>query len=86
MTRKEASKLVLLPVPAGHKIKYQHHYTDPEGVPPKLYATSAWLENEAGERVAVAHSTVNPKDTPIKKLGRAIAHNRCIKEFEKSHA
>lgn len=46
-----------------------------------LFATDAWLEDSTGERVVRASAICNPKDTPNKKLGRAIAHNRCIKNF-----
>lgn len=93
-TKIDVSKLEIMPVPSGHKIKYLHHYRP--GLrrieyrmggevsipgPLKLIGTTAWLENAAGERVCGASSWVRKGDTPIKKLGRIIAHNRCIKAF-----
>ena len=106
----DTSKLSLLPVPEGHKIRSHHIYTDAEGrlikhdslgpyvdvsvngtvtdsptEPRKLVATEARLIRiEDDAVVAQGQSAVNPKDTPIKKLGRAIAHNRCIKAFNKA--
>jgi hypothetical protein len=102
-TKINVSKLVKRPVPAGHKMKYQHFYTTPEGEslartaygtwkiratdatyngPRRLHSTHAWLETENGLLAASAAALCNPKDTPVKKLGVAIAHNRCIKQFE----
>lgn len=52
--------------------------------PRHLDSTYAWLENSDGALVADACSFCNPKDTPNKKLGRCIAHNRCIKAYWKS--
>lgn len=104
----DTSKLSLLPVPEGHKIRYRHIYTDAKDrlvqhdatgpyvlgdygdqwdpmQPLKLVATEARLIRiEDDAVVAQGQSAVNPKDTPIKKLGRAIAHNRCIKAFNKA--
>lgn len=103
----DTSKLVLLPVPEGHKIRYHHIYTDAKGrlvqhddtgpyvlddrgdqwdpkEPLKLVGTEARLvRTEDQTLVAQGKAAVNPKDVPIKKLGRAIAHNRCIKAFRK---
>jgi hypothetical protein len=85
----DTSKLKLLPVPEGLRIKYHHIYDDAgTGLfPPKLIGTRAWLETT--DHIALqnseAYAWVNPKDTPIKKLGRTIAHNRCIKEYLKAN-
>lgn len=112
MTKVDVKKLELMPVPPGHKIKYQHYYMASDGKRPlvridgkwytltcdpeheaveyngvaKLFATDAWLEDAQGYAVARGESVCNPKDTPIKKLGRSIAHNRCIKDFHKAKA
>jgi hypothetical protein len=87
-TKIDTSKLEVLPVPDGFKMKYRHHYREVKGagdVTTKiLKATDAWLENnENGEIVATETAHVNKKDTPNKKLGRIIAHNRCIKAWQK---
>lgn len=97
MNRKiDISKLHLLPVPPGLKIKYQHHYIrevldravymndEPRLGPPVLIGTEAWLENAEGERLAEGTAEVHFPDVPIKKLGKAIAHNRCIKAYLKN--
>lgn len=105
MVKIDVKKLDLLPVPAGHKIKYNYIYKDKKGrvlyKDPdgrwrvsglnmlhfglrKLSGCRAWLENGQGEVVQQATSVCNPKDTPVKKLGRVIAHNRCIKSFNKA--
>lgn len=80
-TKIDVSKLKKRPVPAGHKMKYRHHYDGSN--PKRLVATDAWLETDNGFLAAEATAVCNPKDVPIKKLGVAIAHNRCIKQFEK---
>jgi hypothetical protein len=54
--------------------------------PRHLQATTAWLEDSKGNEVAEGYSICNPKDTPNKKLGRLIAHNRCIKAYRKNAA
>lgn len=77
----DLSKLTLRPVPAGHTMRYLHHYKTPKHGPMKLLGTTAWLENAEGEMVGRAESWVRKGDTPIKKLGRIIAHNRCVKAF-----
>lgn len=90
----DTSKLTLLPVPRGLVMKYQHYYVPGPGAEieivdgvrriigvKRLDSTVAWLEDELGNNVCEADALVNPKDTPIKKLGRAIAHNRCIKKW-----
>jgi hypothetical protein len=51
--------------------------------PLRLTETEAWLENATFDTVAEGWSKVSKKDVPIKKLGRAIAHNRCIKTYLK---
>lgn len=51
----------------------------------RLVGTVAWLETDAGTWLTSATALCNPKDTPIKKLGVTIAHNRCIKQFEALH-
>lgn len=94
----DVKKLVFVPVPLGLRMKYRHYYTQEAAVtvtklggtveveqPKKLIGTTAILENaESGERVCSAQALVNPKDTPIKKLGRCIAHNRCINHYHAS--
>jgi hypothetical protein len=82
----DTSKLKLLPVPEGLTMKYRHFYKMPNGPegPKRLDMTTAWLEDAQGKTVFEQDAMVNPKDVPIKKLGRAIAHNRCIKAFHKS--
>lgn len=61
--------------------------TDVYTGPRRLSGTCAWLETTDGVIAAQAYAMCNPKDTPIKKLGVTIAHNRCIKQFESlSHA
>lgn len=90
----DVSKLVFLPVPPGLRMKYKHHYTQENPVtvtklggtieveqPKKLVSTLAVLEDEAGKELMEGYALVNPKDTPIKKLGRCIAHNRCIANY-----
>lgn len=83
----DVSKLVLLPVPEGYTVRIKHYYTlGEEGYngPKKLHMTTAALLNPQGEVVREADALVNPKDTPIKKLGRAIAHNRLIIDYNKA--
>lgn len=48
----------------------------------RLCGTTAWLETANGFMAATGLAMCNPKDTPIKKLGVVIAHNRCVKAFE----
>lgn len=49
-----------------------------------LIATTATLvDKENGEFVSTAMSTVARNDVPNKKLGRTIAHNRAVKQWEK---
>lgn len=91
----DTSNLEVLAVPDGFKIKYKHHYkvigksaiADKDGkykevFTKRLIGSEAWLENmENGEVVAHGASMVSKKDTPNKKLGRIMAHNRCIKHW-----
>jgi hypothetical protein len=81
----DTSKLTLLPVPEGLKMRYKHHYKagpDPLG-PVKLIATDAWLEGFNGMPILLRTATCSKKDVANKKLGRHIAHNRCIKAYHK---
>jgi len=90
----DPKKLVLLPVPAGMKMLYNHYYDPPKwgiynGIeqktpgPHKLTGTTAILVGQDYKVLAVGESTVSKKDVPIRKLGLAIAHNRCIKAYLK---
>jgi hypothetical protein len=49
-----------------------------------LHSCLATLSKADGTFVCAAESFCSKKDAPIKKLGRHIAHNRCIKKFHKS--
>jgi hypothetical protein len=51
--------------------------------PPVLVGTTAWLVDSTGDIIpgTLTDSRVNPRDVPVKKLGRAKAHNRCIKNY-----
>lgn len=96
----DLSKLTLSPVPDGLKMRIHHVYqkgpdrqirtmsgaVSVEEGPSRLVRTLASLVAEDGTEVAKAESIVNPKDNPIKKLGRVIAHNRCIKAYGKEKA
>lgn len=81
----DTKNLTLRPVPAGHYIRYFHDYKIRKDKPKIYLGTVAVLFNDVGEEISSAVSKVHKGDTPIKKLGRAIAHNRCIKAFEKGH-
>lgn len=94
----DTKKLSLLAIPEGYRMRIKHYYEIPiprqihsasnlssmheEEGPKKLYATSATLEDPNGNLICEAEAIVNPKDTPIKKLGRAIAHNRCMIKYK----
>lgn len=86
MAKVDVSKLTVQPVPAGFTMKYQHFYKREGDKPPVLEATEAWLCGPQGDMVASGTATVNPKDVAIKKLGRIIAHNRCIKTWKQQQA
>jgi hypothetical protein len=93
----DTSKLTLLPVPEGLFMRYKHFYKpntrimeDVEGNeveviigPKQLDMTVARLEDSEGDTVCEGDSLVNPNDVPIKKLGRVIAHNRCVKLYHR---
>jgi hypothetical protein len=90
--RIDTSKLVLLPVPEGYKL-HLHHFTKKELIlqsksdqPPPRYGTKAELFDEEGNSVCIGFSFCSHKDTPNRKLGNIIAHNRCIKKFNKQNA
>jgi hypothetical protein len=87
-TKINKDKLVFNDVPPGHVVRYRHIYdlTKQEshdvGFPRLLIGTSARLENlNDGRVVARADAICNPKDTPLKALGRCIAHNRVLDKF-----
>lgn len=84
-------KIALMPVPDGHKVKivHVHKQSDLEGL--KLenskraprYVTYAILLDADGMVQTISSAACSPKDTPSRKMGRAIAHNRAIKEFSR---
>ncbi len=79
-------KVTLLPVPDGHKVKIIHVH-DKNGLremalsnpkKPPRYVTYAMLLDNEGMMVDIAIAACSPRDTPSRKLGRAIAHNRLL--------
>jgi hypothetical protein len=78
---------MLKPVPTGYKVKL-HHYFKPDDLrdwttskkPPK-YVTLAVMVNPHGEVASFGGAACSPKDNPSRKLGRVIAHNRCLDAF-----
>lgn len=90
MRRQLSKRFALKPVPEGVTIKYRH-YTDPQdladmGHPKAKYLTIACLEYEDpnGFGFIFTSASCNPKDTPCRKVGRAIAHNRAISWYERT--
>lgn len=85
----DTAKLVLRPVPEGHRVRLKHLYRQKPNRPKVLYRTEAYVERQTapGQYLIVAdgYSQVRDGDTPNKKLGRAIAHNRAIKNMLKGH-
>jgi len=91
MNKIDTKKLKLLPVPEGCKIRIRH-ITDPEtlklnrkrDLPPPKYVTVAWLYDGDSVMISKGSSFCSANDAPNRKLGRIIAHNRCIKAFHKA--
>lgn len=87
-------KVTLAPVPEGLKVKIFHIPTnevraalDSMGVKgknrPRYYTFARVINRETQEVVAEGDALCSYKDTPSRKLGRAIAHNRAIKAYAK---
>ena len=78
----------LLPVPTGMKVKIYHTH-DPKVLrflsiskrPPRYLTEATLVDTATNTMVAMAFAWCSPKDTPSRKLGRAIAHNRCITNY-----
>lgn len=77
----------LLPVPNGYKMKVFHVH-DKERLqdvkimkkPPKYFTMAVLLDDE-GYPVSAGTAACSPRDNPSRKLGRAIAWNRCVSYF-----
>jgi hypothetical protein len=78
----DVKKLVRSSVPAGFKMRYKHDHHPKKG---HYIGTYAWLENSNGDLVAQGRAVVSKSDTPIRALGRHIAHERAIKQFRQLH-
>lgn len=82
----------LLPTPAGCFVKIVHIHdakglkavSDRRRKQAPRYATYAYIYEEGdAEPVAVASAFCSHKDTPSRKAGRAIAHNRVVSWFNR---
>lgn len=88
-------KVELAPVPEGLKVKIFHVHTneikqalDFVGVKgkkrPRYYTFARLIDRETQEVLAEGDALCSYKDTPSRKLGRAIAHNRALKAYTKA--
>lgn len=87
----------LLPVPEGHEMVITHLYglfslwmwaddqriSGERNIKRKLprYVTIARLYDQDGTLVSRGQAICSHRDNPSRKLGRIIAHNRCVKAF-----
>lgn len=87
-------KVTLAPVPDGLKVKIYHTPTsevqaalDFMGVKgrkrPRYYTFARVIDRDTQEVLAEGDALCSYKDTPSRKLGRAIAHNRALKALAK---
>jgi hypothetical protein len=86
-------KINLLPVPEGYKVRIEHFFK-PEDLEcqclshtkkaPRYYTVSGLFDSK-GNLVSLGYAACSPRDTPSRKVGRAIAHNRAVRSWQKLH-
>ena len=82
-------KIQLIPVPEGYKVLVQHTFdaatlsllARTKRTAPKYCTYACVIEKVTGDICCEALSICSHRDTPSRKLGRAIAHNRVMKVF-----
>lgn len=86
----DTSKLELMPVPDGMIMRIRH-ITEPEELelhrrphaenPPARATMASLISKKDGVPVHTAVSLCSSRDQVNKKLGRIIAHNRCVRGY-----
>lgn len=85
------NSIPLLPVPDGYFVRI-NHYTQPNELiglcqsttaKPPRYATMASVYGPGDQFVCEAWAFCSPKDSPSRKRGRAIAHNRAVTKLKR---